>query len=363
MRRPALIALIALLSIIVLGVVAWQFALRQLKSAVESALGPRATIGAIDVGFSAVDVHELRLRGEPRRWPAEDELRAARIRIVPDLGSVWGALFGRGVWRLQRVEVDDAYLSLLRTRDGSIRLLPGLLDRPAAKGPDTAPGAPALTIATLRVRGAVDLFDASLRNPPHRLQMHAVDAELGPLVLPAQDTPVEMKVSGLLRAASAKRNDGRIELRGRLTPATRDADLQATARGVDLLVLAPYIVRASDVAVKAGTLDLELRAKVQAKRLQAPGRLVLTGLELGGGRSGLGTFAGVPAGLVLGAMARDGRLEVPFSLQGRIDDPSFSLNADFASRLALGLAEKLGVNVGGVVQGIAEGIKGLLGKK
>ena len=122
---------------------------------------------------------------------------------------------------------------------------------------------------------------------------------------------------------------------------------------------------ASDSAVRAGTLDLTLDAKAAQQRLRAPGKLAIEGLELadgGGPLPGLGTFAGLPRQAVLAALARDGRIELDFVLEGRIDDPKFSLNELFAARFAVGLAEKLGVSLGGVVEGVGNVIKGLFGR-
>ena len=50
------------------------------------------------------------------------------------------------------------------------------------------------------------------------------------------------------------------------------------------------------------------------------------------------------------------------ALDGRLDDPAFSVNENFATRMASGLAETLGVSVGGVVEGVGGVIKGLLGR-
>ena len=61
-------------------------------------------------------------------------------------------------------------------------------------------------------------------------------------------------------------------------------------------------------------------------------------------------------------MSRDGRIEMEFRLEGRIDDPQFSINELFAARFAVGLAEKLGVSLGGVVEGVGSIVKGLFGR-
>ena len=113
---------------------------------------------------------------------------------------------------------------------------------------------------------------------------------------------------------------------------------------------------------KRGTLDLALDARVKNQRLNAPGRLTLTDLELDSPGGVLSTFAGVPRQAVLAALERDGRIELAFTLEGQLDDPKFSLNELFAARFAVGLAEKLGVSLGGLLQGVGSMIKGLFGR-
>ena len=85
----------------------------------------------------------------------------------------------------------------------------------------------------------------------------------------------------------------------------------------------PYLLPANEASVTRGTLDLALDAKAIGQRLNAPGRL---------------------------------------TLEGKLDDPKFSLNELFAARFAVSLAEKLGVSLSGMVEGVGSAIKGLCGR-
>jgi Domain of Unknown Function (DUF748) len=355
--RGARIALAAMgvAGLLVLGL---QLALRQLPARVAAALGPQASVRSIELGWTGVEVRGLVVKGVPGRWPAEHELRADRVTIRPALSSLW-----RDGWQLASVQVHGGYVAMLRTRDGRLRVVPSLRERDEAgtKPGRAAPSAPHVRIESLVLDGvAVDVFDATVgRGAPHRLQLTDVTAEAGPLALPALDERIDLRVEA--RLGGAPRN-GRIDVRGALTPATREADLRVQARGLDLRALQPYLLRNGEGAVRAGTLDLDLRARAAGGRLDAPGRVVLDGLELQGGGGLLGTFAGVPRQAVLAAMSRDGRIEMEFKLEGRIDDPQFSINELFAARFAVGLAEKLGVSLGGVVEGVGSIVKGLFGR-
>jgi hypothetical protein len=359
MKTRLLIILAAVLLTLVLAAVLGQrAAVQRLRAGIEAALGPRASVGTIAVGWSGIEIRDLRIRAERGRWPAEDELRAERVRLRPDLASLWSA-----GWRISEIEVDAPYVSLLRSREGRLRLLPALLERTTAarQGPGSRADAPAaVRIAHIALRdAAIDFFDASVRQPAHRMRLDQLDASVGPLAWPGLDEPAHIDLRSRFKGPQ---HDGRLAIAGQLTPASRDAALKASVRGVDLVALQPYLLKVDEAGVRRGTLDLSLEANVKAQRLHAPGRVTLTGLELAGGSGVLSTFAGVPRQAVMAAMARDGRIEFAFTLDGRLDDPNFSLNADFATRLAGGLAETLGVSLGGVVEGVGSVIKGLLGR-
>lgn len=361
--RGARIALAALGIASLLGL-AFHLALRQLPSRVAAALGPQASVRSIELGWTGVEVQGLVVRGVPGRWPAEHELRADRVTIRPALSSLW-----RDGWHLASVRVEGGYVAMLRSRDGRLQVVPSLrgtesgADANAASGAGRDRGAEAaqVRIDALVLHGvAVDVFDATVgRGAPHRLQLTDMNVEAGPLALPALDERIDLRLDARVGGAT---NKGRIDVRGQLTPATREADLRVQARGLDLRALQPYLLRNGEGAVRAGTLDLDLRARATGGRLDAPGRVVLDGLELQGGGGLLGTFAGVPRQAVLAAMSRDGRIEMEFRLEGRIDDPQFSINELFAARFAVGLAEKLGVSLGGVVEGVGSIVKGLFGR-
>lgn len=359
-RRPGPWLVLAVLALAAAG--GWALALQRLQAAVLQALGPRATLASLQVGLTAVELRGLRLAGDRAAgWPDDDEARAERVRLVPDWRSVLDGLRG-GPWRLHALEVDGGALVLLRGADGRLRLLPGLLDRPPAGGePASAaalPTAPRLHIAQLRLRDAtLRLYDASLGRPPHRLQLDALQAQVGPLALPAVGDGIAPTRLDLQARLQGPRHAGRLSLAGELHLGTRDATLQARLDGADLLVLQPYLLRAGGTHVRAGQLDLAVSATVRQQRLHAPGALTLTGLALQGGG-----LAGLPQQAVLATLARDGRIRLQFTLDGRLDDPGFSLNENLARRVAGGLAEAVGVSVSGVVEGVGGLFKGLLGR-
>lgn len=343
-----------LAAVAVTAFVVFRLAVGQMRSGIEQALGPRASVGSVSVGWSGIVLTELRVRAERPRWPAEDELRASRVQVVPELASLFS-----GAWRVRQIKVEGAYLSVLRRRNGSLQVVPGLVRQPrtAASTPESRSE---VHIGSIVLEDAsVDFFDASVRQPAHRMRFEQLDVDIQDLALPRLDEPLKINLQGVFKG---QRRDGDLRIFGEVTPATRDGEISARLANVDLVALEPYLLKVNESGVRRGTLDLTLDAHVARQQLRAPGVLVLKDLELGTGGGMLGTFAGVPRQAVLASLSRDGRIELQFTLEGRLDDPRFSLNEALALRVAAGLAESLGVSLGGVVEGVGGVIKGLLGQ-
>lgn len=339
--------LIGFALLVLLLLAAFQMAVRTLRTQVESALGPRGEVARIELGLRALVLHDLKIRADREGktpWPAQDELRARRVEVVPRLRDLLSARV-----RIARIDVEGGYLSMLRTRDGTLRVLPALLDRSGTREkPDEVPGdLPEILVDRIELRdSSVDFFDASVRRTPHRLPLEKVTADVGPVDLPKLEGRVAIRITAALPGPRA---DGRLNLTGDIVPATRDARLDFALRQVDLRVFQPYLIQATDAGVKRGTLDLDLKVTVSDNFLKAPGKLTLTSLELSSGN----TFMGMPRAAVIGLLKdKNQRISVNFTLQGRLDDPAFSLNEGFSTRIATSVAESLGVSLGGLVRGV-----------
>jgi hypothetical protein len=337
-------ALIVLLA--VAGFAALRFALHGLERRIVAAFGSGSRIDAVRLDLASVEVEGLVIPGGDG-WPAPESLRARRLRVTPS----WRSLLSERV-EIARVDVVELYVSALRPREGGLQVLPSMIG--AEGGPD-APAAPAsaqrsVRIAEIRVSGgAIDLYDATIARPPWRVRLTGVDATLRDVVAPALDGRIAIEASALL---DGPRRDGRASLSGWLVPATRDCELAAELASADLLALQPYVVEAAKARLARGTLDLGLRATVREQRIHAPGTLAISDLAFAEGGSAAARVLGVPRDLVLaGLRMRGGRIALDFTVEGRLDDPRFSVNEAIAMRAAVELAEELGFSVGGLVEG------------
>ena len=348
-RTWALIALVVLLVLAVGGVVGFRVAVGILKGKVLEALGPDSEIKQLDVGWSAVQVAGLRIKGRPG-WPAADTLRAERVVIVPSLRSLLSARIEVG-----SVSVVKPYLSALRTKEGKLLVVPSLLAGPAAKD-QAAVGPPARSVAISRISledGVLELFDATVAQPPLKIRLEQIQATLRDLVVPTLTGKSRLEVTGLVKGV---KRDGRAHVSGWLEVASKDSSITLELRSIDLLALQPYLIKAADTRVQRGTVDLDLQSEVSRSRLRAPGKLVISDLEFAPARGAWETVLGVPRAAVVGLLkSKDDKIEVHFVIEGDLDNPRFALNEAFGTRIASALADKLGVRL----QGAAEGVAGL----
>lgn len=349
LARIALIFFLILALLAAAAAIGLHYATRALRTQVEAALGAESQIGEITVGWSAIEIKDITIRG-PQGWPAEHALRAQHITIVPDLRSL---LSDRSTVRVKSIRVDDAYLSLLRTREGKLRLLPSLLEKKDAK----QDGGSSIKVAIGKVElhgGAVEFFDASVRQPAHKMRLEKLEVGIKDLHLPDLGGRTALEVEGVFKGV---RRDGTLAVKGWLELADRNSQLSSKLSGVDLVALQPYLIKAAETGVKRGTLDLHMQSTVKKNILHAPGTVTLSDLELSERGS---TFMGLPRQMVVSSLKdRSGKITVQFSLDGNLSDPRFSLNESFAKSIGAATAGLLGISIEGLTKGIGNAAAGV----
>lgn len=354
--RRLLIALAVIVVLLGIGTAAGlHYAAGALRDKIRDALGPQSEVADIRLGWTAVEVVGVRVPG-PKDWPTGDALRAARIVVVPD----FAALFSKREVRVNRITVDQAFLSVYRTRDGKLRLLPGMLEKSAEPKGAGAGGAPDIAVRVDAVElkdSALELYDASVAKPPHKVRLEGLQARVGALRLPELTGQTSLDLRGTVKGVQ---HDGSFSVAGWIEVASKDSDIETHLKGVDLVGLQPYLIKASETGVRQGSLDLDLKAGVKKNRLHAPGVLSVANLELAAGKGASATFMGMPRSAVIGMLKdKSGRITVKFVLDGRLDDPKFSLNEAFMTRVGASMAETLGVSLESVAKGVSSASQGI----
>lgn len=333
-------------------------ATKALKNQVEHALGADSQVAEIVVGWSAIEARGVRIRA-PRGWPAEDALRAERVVVTPDLRSLVSAEV-----KVARITVDHAYLSIWRTRDGKLRLLPSLLEKPKEAGgaasSAASPAAPSVGIGSIELSdGVLEFYDASVRQPAHKTRLEHLHATVEDLHVPDLSGRTRIALDAVIKGVQ---RDGRVTIAGWAELADKNSELTTKLTGVDLVALQPYLIKASETGVRRGSLDLGLTSTVRNNRLHAPGSVTLTGLELSSNGGAFGTFMGVPRQAVVAALKnRNDQISIRFTLDGNLSDPQFSLNDSFVKRIGASVAETLGISIESLTRGVGNAAQGLGG--
>lgn len=373
--RWPVILLVTLLCLVAALFAAYQFALRTIKSEIEKTLGAQGEVQEIRANLTGVEIVGLRMKAPPTddnsakrlTWPAADQLRAERILIKPSFGDLLTGKIG-----LQLIRIEGAYISMLRTREGQMKVLPGLLDTRATSKPAKGNEAPqaeksptAITIQRIELaNGIIEFYDASIRTTPHKLRLEQITAAIDKIRLPELTGMSTINLAGVVKGT---RQDGKISISGMAELASKESGLSSHLRGVDLIPFQPYLLKATEAGIKKGSLDLDLNTSLKKGILHAPGTLTIKDLEL---TSTNGTLMGMPRNAVVGLMKnRDGKITLKFVLDGNINDPKFSLNENMAKKFSSSMAETLGISIEGLARGVgsvggsaAKGLSDSVGK-
>ncbi|MFC0402260.1 DUF748 domain-containing protein [Paraburkholderia rhizosphaerae] len=353
------VAIVVVLAIVALA--GLHFVQREVRERVIAALGPLGSAEQIDVGFTSIRLTNVRLIA-PKGWPTSDTLRAAQITLVPDLHDT---LTRRRV-HMREVVVSDFTLTALRTPNGTIELLPNLKQSvsrssPAASAPGAPPPLPAeKLIDHIRFeRGAFDFYDQMVSQPPYKVSVTDANATVDHIHLPDLNEPTSVSVAGSIKGPE---HTGKVAFGGWMKIANKDSQLSTTLRGVDIVMLDPYLLKKAGARarVTGGTLDLNVESTVRDYHLHAPGTMTLHHLQLAESDNPLDTFLSIPTRAAVAALKNRGdEITLHFVLDGNLRDPKFKLNESLMTELRANFAKALGVSAEGVAKGAGETVKGL----
>lgn len=351
-RKWGVVALIAVLVLVAGGIVGFRMAVGIIKGKIVEALGPESEVKDLKVGWFTVEVDGLRIKGR-QGWPAADALRVERVVIAPSVRSLLSDTI-----RISSITVVRPYLSALRTRDGKLQVVPSLLEGPAQKGKGPA-GPPARAVAVSRLTvedGAAELFDATVAQPPVKIRLERIQGTVRNVIVPSLKGKSQFDLTAVVKGV---RRDGRGSLAGWAEGASKDSSVKTELRSLDLVTFQPYLSKAAETRIQNGALDLDLQSEVRNNHIQAPGKVVITDLEFAPAAGALDTFMGLPRAAIVNFLKnKDNKIVVNFTIEGDINNPQFTLREAFATRMASGMAEILGLSIRGVAEGV-----GTLGRK
>ncbi|MGF6758377.1 DUF748 domain-containing protein [Paraburkholderia sp. GAS42] len=350
----------ALIVIVIAGLL---FIRNEVKERVIAALGPLGSADSIDVGFSTIRLTHVRLRA-PEGWPAGDPFHADTVVLVPDVRD----LLNRRV-HVRNIVVSGFNLTMLRTKDGGVQILPNLrqtLNRPEnadAGNPRDTDESPLprekLIDHVVLQHGTFVFYDLAVSNTAYKVTVSDVSATVDHLHLPDLNEPTTVAINGSIRGPA---HTGTVSFGGWMKISSRDSQTTTTLRGVDIKTLDPYFLKkaGAKAQVTGGTLDMTVESTVRNYQLRAPGVVTLHHLQLADTDNPVDTFLSIPVKAAVAALKKHSDdITLHFVLEGNLRDPKFSLNESLLTKMGNGFASALGVSVEGVAKGAGETVKDL----
>jgi hypothetical protein len=330
----------------------------ELKLQVIELLGPNGSAKQIEVGLLTVTLTRITLRA-PREWPTEDLFRAEHAVFKLD----WRTFFTPRV-HAEYVFVDQYYLSVVRARNGSIRVLPRFTpeEREAdGQPPEAAKRANADRLIDRIVfrNGTVELVDEAVRKLPYRLLITNAGGEAHHLRLPDLSDPTTIELTGSLRGPS---HEGTLSSKGSITFSNSDSQLKTRLRNVDITIFEPYLIKegGSTAQARSGTIDLALDTTIRNKRIHAPGAIVIKNLQLAQTENAEDTIASVPARSAVAALKDpSGAIKLKFELDGNLRDPHFSLTRSVGAEIMKGFPSAVASGASGIAQAAKQAVEGI----
>ncbi len=353
------------LALVTCAAVWWGYA--HLTTLVQSRLktlaGPDISVGQVTARWNRIELDQVKI-ARSGVGPFSNRFSCDRIVIRPSLISL---LSGR--LDINGILLEKPYLLLEINPDGSFASL--LPPRPAAPaGPPSA--ALPVKIAGLRIsNGTIELLDRQVarkggsgmshpRERFHLTTLQDITFSADGLTVPGSEHPAAVSLE-----LSAK-GGGRLTISGDIAPKGLDTHLKLDLTGLNIIPYRPYFIKKGDLDVSAGSLSATCTLTIDKRILNAPGSLHLKGLAFDHS-STKGTLLGVPAWALVSFLSdNNDELSVPFTVNGSLDNPRFSIHQSLSDQIATGLSSKIGVpnvsDVGKGILGVGEkGIKGILG--
>ncbi len=149
--------------------------------------------------------------------------------------------------------------------------------------------------------------------------------------------PVELK--GKLKG---KTKEGEVYAKGWIDPKNMDLETLFRVRTVDVKIFEPYYRKKASAEIESGFVDMEAKITVKNRVIDAPGELEVIDLRI----KEEGTIFWIPAKTLVSLLKdRGNRVKVRFHVKGNLDDPKFDIQETFLTRVAISIAESLGVPI------------------
>jgi len=334
------------------------YAVKFVQARLQKVVGPRFTIAEIKIKPTYLSAKGIQYQDplsqkriflieEMRVYPALSSLLKSTLNIRECMILQPSFFFYRtregsfvGPWPTVEKEEKDKEISEDREKKGKESVL--------------------VKIDRFRIRkGSVDLEDRKIAEPPAQIQLRELDLELKNIEYPLISSHSFIELKGKIEG---RKKEGNLYTKGWIDLKTTDMEISFDVKETEVKTFEPYYQKRVSAEIETGYIDMDAKITVKKKAIDAPGHLELVNLRI---KEGSGTVLWIPAE-TLASLLRDkgNRIKVAFHVKGSMDDPQFSLQEAFLTRVALSLAEALGIPIKVVgekiIGGAGKGAEGLI---
>jgi hypothetical protein len=333
------------------------FAVKFIQARLEQVVRPGLTIGEIKIKPTCLSVKGIQY---------EDPLSKRRVflieemRVYPDLYS-----FLKGTLRIREWMILQPSFFLYRSREGRF-ISPWatlgkreedkeISDEKERKAKESI----TIKIDRFRIRkGSVDFEDMKPEGAPAEIRLRELDLELKNVQYPIISSHSFIELKGKMKG---RKKEGSIYTGGWIDLKNMDMETSFKVREIEIKIFEPYYRKRFSAEIEAGHINMEAKIGVKKRMIDAPGQLELVDLQM----KEEGTLLWIPAKILVSFLKKKGnRIQIQFHVKGNMDDPQFSLQETFLTRVAVSLAGTLGIPIQVVgetmIGGTGKGAEGLI---
>lgn len=344
LRKFFLILVITIVIVVVVGVLFLNYANKVVKAQLESALGTGFSVREIKLSWGEVAAFHILLKNKEGRTV----LAISDLRLQANFRSLL-----RREFCCSYLAMSEPYVFMEIDPQGKLinPSLPGVESREKAKRP-----LPAVIIEEARiVNGSLDYLDRQPPAGPVFIKVRNMDVKLHHIAFPSTPNSslyaIDAQVLGT-REVGKIRSKGKIKLTAH---GIEDMESTIAIRDLDIVPFRPYFQKKGEVTVTQGFLHLDMEVKVHNRKLNAPGRAVLRGLEFESGPGMGNKFLGLPLAMAIAILKnKNNEITVDFVLDGDLNNPHFHFRESIVRKLSLAIASKLGISIKEIGKSVVE---------
>lgn len=325
------------------------FAVKLIEPQLRKVVGPGFTLAEIKVRPTYLSARRIQYEDphSKKRFFQVEEMR-----MYPSLLSLF-----KGPLRIRKFTVQQPSFFFYRSREG-VFLGPwttiekkekerDIPDEREKKAKETI----AIQIDRFQIqKGSIDFEDMKVGDPPGQIQLRELDSDVRDIQYPiiSAHSPIELKGK-----MAGKTKEGDIDIKGWIDFKTMEMETSFKVRKIEVKAFEPYYWKKVSAEIDSGYMDMDAKIAIKKKWIDVPGQLNLVDFHM---KEGGGTVLWIPAKTLASLLKHKGdRIQIQFHMKGSLDDPKFNLQETFLTRIAVSLAEAIGMPIKGVGEALLGG--------